>query len=72
MFSFSRFKTKSDILTFLDITFETQLYWAPQISDSEEQETSSDGGTSDSSIHTMPSESQASFASKSHAVRKAG
>ena len=72
MFKFEGFQHKRDILTYLDLAYESSLYSTPQISDSEEQETSSDGGTSDSSIHTMPSESQASFASKSHAVRKAG
>ncbi len=72
MIKLESFRNKHEILTYLDLAHETIRFCGPQISDSEEQETSSDGGTSDSSIHTMPSESQASFASKSHAVRKAG
>ena len=72
MLKFEGFRNKQDILTYLDLAYESILYSTPQISDSEERETSSDGGTSDSSIHTIPSESQAPFASKSHAVRKAG
>ena len=42
------------------------------LSDSESDGESSGTGTSDSSIQTMPSESQASYASKSAAIRKAG
>ena len=39
---------------------------------SESDSESSGAGTSDSSIYTMPSESQATLAGKSGAVRKAG
>ena len=61
MFKFEGFHDKRDILTYLDLAYESTLYSTPQISDGEEQETSSDGGTSDSSIHTMPSESTGIF-----------